>query len=260
MNGKNSPLCRGIREQLMKEMWEAFEEHTPLLMSHDTLPGVCWPAVLRTWTVWWTLYGSFWPDAQWSWELLAYFKCDHFCHLIQITNYLNWVVRNLADLEVQMGAVKKVNSFLTMESENYEGTMGTVHMTTLGTLRWLCFVITKRLPSLLGLHSSLSFLPTFVYLFIYLCILGVWGCETCYSYVAQASIKLQILLTQSSESWPHVCTHYTTSHVDIAWYHQLRRSKNLVLGTSRLWVDIIQYRLEIIVNVLGPYYIVFSFL
>ena len=25
-----------------------------------------------------------------------------------------------------MGAVKKVNSFLTMESENYEGTMGTV--------------------------------------------------------------------------------------------------------------------------------------
>lgn len=43
---------------------------------------------------------------------------------MQITNYLNWVVRNLADLEVQMGAVKKVNSFLTMESENYEGTMG----------------------------------------------------------------------------------------------------------------------------------------
>lgn len=25
-----------------------------------------------------------------------------------------------------MGAVKKVNSFLTMESENYEGTMGIV--------------------------------------------------------------------------------------------------------------------------------------
>lgn len=49
-----------------------------------------------------------------------------FCHLTQITNYLNWVVRNLADLEVQMGAVKKVNSFLTMESENYEGTMGIV--------------------------------------------------------------------------------------------------------------------------------------
>uniref|UniRef100_A0A671XZE9 ATP-binding cassette, sub-family C (CFTR/MRP), member 9 n=1 Tax=Sparus aurata TaxID=8175 RepID=A0A671XZE9_SPAAU len=42
-----------------------------------------------------------------------------------VTNYLNWVVRNLADLEVQMAAVKKVNSFLTTESENYEGSMDT---------------------------------------------------------------------------------------------------------------------------------------
>ncbi|XP_072855793.1 ATP-binding cassette sub-family C member 9 isoform X1 [Pogona vitticeps] len=44
-------------------------------------------------------------------------------YALTISNYLNWVVRNLADLEVQMGAVKKVNSFLNMESENYEGTM-----------------------------------------------------------------------------------------------------------------------------------------
>lgn len=44
--------------------------------------------------------------------------------VMQITNYLNWVVRNLADLEVQMGAVKKVHSFLNMESENYEGCLG----------------------------------------------------------------------------------------------------------------------------------------
>uniref|UniRef100_A0A8D0LCT4 ATP binding cassette subfamily C member 9 n=1 Tax=Sphenodon punctatus TaxID=8508 RepID=A0A8D0LCT4_SPHPU len=44
-------------------------------------------------------------------------------YALMITNYLNWVVRNLADLEVHMGAVKKVNSFLNMESENYEGTM-----------------------------------------------------------------------------------------------------------------------------------------
>lgn len=43
---------------------------------------------------------------------------------VQVTNYLNWVVRNLADLEVQMAAVKKVNSFLSTESENYEGSMG----------------------------------------------------------------------------------------------------------------------------------------
>lgn len=46
------------------------------------------------------------------------------CPLLQVTNYLNWVVRNLADLEVQMAAVKKVNSFLTTESENYEGSIG----------------------------------------------------------------------------------------------------------------------------------------
>ncbi len=43
---------------------------------------------------------------------------------VKVTNYLNWVVRNLADLEVQMAAVKKVNSFLSTESENYEGSMG----------------------------------------------------------------------------------------------------------------------------------------
>lgn len=44
--------------------------------------------------------------------------------LVQVSNYLNWVVRNLADLEVQMAAVKKVNSFLNTESENYDGSMG----------------------------------------------------------------------------------------------------------------------------------------
>ncbi|XP_036376334.1 ATP-binding cassette sub-family C member 9 isoform X1 [Megalops cyprinoides] len=44
-------------------------------------------------------------------------------YALTVTNYLNWVVRNLADLEVQMAAVKKVNSFLSTESENYEGCM-----------------------------------------------------------------------------------------------------------------------------------------
>uniref|UniRef100_A0A665UUR2 ATP-binding cassette, sub-family C (CFTR/MRP), member 9 n=1 Tax=Echeneis naucrates TaxID=173247 RepID=A0A665UUR2_ECHNA len=44
-------------------------------------------------------------------------------YALTVTNYLNWVVRNLADLEVQMSAVKKVNSFLSTESENYEGFM-----------------------------------------------------------------------------------------------------------------------------------------
>ncbi|XP_031438241.1 ATP-binding cassette sub-family C member 9 isoform X5 [Clupea harengus] len=45
-------------------------------------------------------------------------------YALTVTNYLNWVVRNLADLEVQVAAVKKVNSFLSTESENYEGSMG----------------------------------------------------------------------------------------------------------------------------------------
>ncbi|XP_041441704.1 ATP-binding cassette sub-family C member 9 isoform X3 [Xenopus laevis] len=44
-------------------------------------------------------------------------------YALTVTNYLNWVVRNLADLEVQIGAVKKVNSFLNIESECYEGSM-----------------------------------------------------------------------------------------------------------------------------------------
>nr|XP_043878685.1 ATP-binding cassette sub-family C member 9 [Solea senegalensis] len=44
-------------------------------------------------------------------------------YALTVTNYLNWVVRNLADLEVQMSAVKKVNSFLSTESENYEGSI-----------------------------------------------------------------------------------------------------------------------------------------
>uniref|UniRef100_A0A7N8XZ56 ATP-binding cassette, sub-family C (CFTR/MRP), member 9 n=1 Tax=Mastacembelus armatus TaxID=205130 RepID=A0A7N8XZ56_9TELE len=46
-------------------------------------------------------------------------------YALTVTNYLNWVVRNLADLEVQMSAVKKVKSFLSTESENYEGSMDT---------------------------------------------------------------------------------------------------------------------------------------
>uniref|UniRef100_A0A8K9UHP2 ATP-binding cassette, sub-family C (CFTR/MRP), member 9 n=1 Tax=Oncorhynchus mykiss TaxID=8022 RepID=A0A8K9UHP2_ONCMY len=49
-------------------------------------------------------------------------------YALTVTNYLNWVVRNLADLEVQMAAVKKVNSFLSTESENYEGSMDTTQV------------------------------------------------------------------------------------------------------------------------------------
>lgn len=59
--------------------------------------------------------------------------------------------------------------------------------------------------------SGFTFLPFFPFYFcllIYLLIYPwVWGCETCYRYVTQASLKLKILLTQSSESWPHTCMH-----------------------------------------------------
>uniref|UniRef100_A0A8C4RRC8 ATP-binding cassette, sub-family C (CFTR/MRP), member 8b n=1 Tax=Erpetoichthys calabaricus TaxID=27687 RepID=A0A8C4RRC8_ERPCA len=41
--------------------------------------------------------------------------------LITVSNYLNWMVRNLADMEVQLGAVKRINSLLKTEPENYEG-------------------------------------------------------------------------------------------------------------------------------------------
>lgn len=34
---------------------------------------------------------------------------------------MNWMVRNLADMEVQLGAVKRINGLLRTEAENYEG-------------------------------------------------------------------------------------------------------------------------------------------
>nr|XP_042714742.1 ATP-binding cassette sub-family C member 8 isoform X9 [Chrysemys picta bellii] len=38
-----------------------------------------------------------------------------------VSNYLNWMVRNLADMEIQLGAVKRINGLLKTEAENYEG-------------------------------------------------------------------------------------------------------------------------------------------
>ncbi|XP_038663728.1 ATP-binding cassette sub-family C member 8 isoform X3 [Scyliorhinus canicula] len=40
---------------------------------------------------------------------------------LMISNYLNWMVRNLADMEVQLGAVQRINSLLKIETENYDG-------------------------------------------------------------------------------------------------------------------------------------------
>uniref|UniRef100_A0A8C4NBX7 ATP binding cassette subfamily C member 8 n=1 Tax=Eptatretus burgeri TaxID=7764 RepID=A0A8C4NBX7_EPTBU len=42
-------------------------------------------------------------------------------YALMVSNYLNWVIRNLADIEVQMGAIKRVNGLLDIETETYEG-------------------------------------------------------------------------------------------------------------------------------------------
>ncbi|XP_059873312.1 ATP-binding cassette sub-family C member 8 isoform X4 [Delphinus delphis] len=38
-----------------------------------------------------------------------------------VSNYLNWMVRNLADMELQLGAVKRIHGLLNTEAERYEG-------------------------------------------------------------------------------------------------------------------------------------------
>ncbi|KAH0620929.1 hypothetical protein JD844_021844 [Phrynosoma platyrhinos] len=42
-------------------------------------------------------------------------------YALMVSNYLNWMVRNLADMELQLGAVKRFNSLIKTEAENYEG-------------------------------------------------------------------------------------------------------------------------------------------
>ncbi|MBN3307798.1 ABCC8 protein, partial [Amia calva] len=42
-------------------------------------------------------------------------------YALMVSNYLNWMVRNLADMEVQLGAVKRINGLLQVEPENYDG-------------------------------------------------------------------------------------------------------------------------------------------
>ncbi|TRY81680.1 hypothetical protein DNTS_025996, partial [Danionella cerebrum] len=41
-------------------------------------------------------------------------------YALMVSNYLNWMVRNLADMEVQLGAVKRIKALLKTEPENYE--------------------------------------------------------------------------------------------------------------------------------------------
>uniref|UniRef100_A0A8C6Q023 ATP-binding cassette, sub-family C (CFTR/MRP), member 8 n=1 Tax=Nothobranchius furzeri TaxID=105023 RepID=A0A8C6Q023_NOTFU len=42
-------------------------------------------------------------------------------YALMVSNYINWMVRNLADMEVQLGSVKRINGLLKTEPENYEG-------------------------------------------------------------------------------------------------------------------------------------------
>ncbi|KAL7992145.1 hypothetical protein Chor_016401 [Crotalus horridus] len=42
-------------------------------------------------------------------------------YALMVSNYLNWMVRNLADMELQLGAVKRLNGLIKTEAENYEG-------------------------------------------------------------------------------------------------------------------------------------------
>uniref|UniRef100_A0A669DEA6 ATP-binding cassette, sub-family C (CFTR/MRP), member 8 n=1 Tax=Oreochromis niloticus TaxID=8128 RepID=A0A669DEA6_ORENI len=42
-------------------------------------------------------------------------------YALMVSNYMNWMVRNLADMEVQLGSVKRINGLLKTEPENYEG-------------------------------------------------------------------------------------------------------------------------------------------
>ncbi|KAF4091749.1 hypothetical protein AMELA_G00040930 [Ameiurus melas] len=44
-------------------------------------------------------------------------------YALMVSNYLNWMVRNLADMEVQLGSVKRISSLLNTEPENYNGEM-----------------------------------------------------------------------------------------------------------------------------------------
>lgn len=93
-----------------------------------------------------------------SWFIIIFFFVFErpFCTHPQATNYLNWVVRNLADLEVQMAAVKKVNSFLSTESENYDGSMGENRETSDsgGSFKYSFMQVKVMMYSFLGLRKK----------------------------------------------------------------------------------------------------------
>lgn len=75
--------------------------------------------------------------------------------MCQVSNYMNWMVRNLADMEVQLGSVKRINGLLKTEPENYEGLLSECsnrHTYTLTSLVvffvfFSVAVSTKEIPS-----------------------------------------------------------------------------------------------------------------
>uniref|UniRef100_A0A8D1B2R6 ATP-binding cassette sub-family C member 8 n=1 Tax=Sus scrofa TaxID=9823 RepID=A0A8D1B2R6_PIG len=48
-------------------------------------------------------------------------------YALMVSNYLNWMVRNLADMEIQLGAVKRIHGLLKTEAESYEGLLAPSH-------------------------------------------------------------------------------------------------------------------------------------
>lgn len=52
---------------------------------------------------------------------------------------MNWMVRNLADMEVQLGSVKRINGLLKTEPENYEGLLSECNNRNTYTLTRLVF-------------------------------------------------------------------------------------------------------------------------
>lgn len=65
----------------------------------------------------------------------------------QVSNYLNWMVRNLADIEVQLGAVKRINNLLKTEPENYEGLL----------CEWKAFRHPEAADAVISLSLSFSY-------------------------------------------------------------------------------------------------------
>lgn len=65
------------------------------------------------------------------------FQLLSICVLLQVSNYLNWMVRNLADMEVQLGSVKRIRTLLNTEPENYSGQMSECGLQVPTTLPWL---------------------------------------------------------------------------------------------------------------------------